>query len=261
MKFSFLIILITFFSFLYGFDYSEKKKLDLSSEGIERLEVDCSAGFLKITGSDETDQISVKAEVQLDNVGDRDEKEILEKYLELSLEKRGNRAELISDFDHQGSFFSKLFGKDVNESIDLTVKNPKRLDVEVDDGSGFIKIKEIDGSLRIDDGSGEMVIKNIGSDVEIDDGSGELWIENIGGKVWIDDGSGELHIEDAKGDVWIEDGSGSLYVRKIKGSVKVDDGSGSIEIEDVEQDVEIIDDGSGSVDIRNVKGKVYRKDD
>ena len=56
--------------------------------------------------------------------------------------------------------------------INLTVRVPKNMDVEVDDGSGEVKIAQINGNIQIDDGSGEINIRDIRGDVGIDDGSG-----------------------------------------------------------------------------------------
>jgi hypothetical protein len=242
MKIYVLAAIVVLFSTGFSGTYHETKNLSLPAEAISELRIDCGAGFLKVQGDPDLKEIQVNAEIELRNVDRDDANKILDKYLELTLRKHGRRAILRSDFEHSGSFFSGLFGDRPQITIDLTVKIPQQMDLNIDDGSGFMEINNTRGNLEIDDGSGELTVKNVTGNVEIDDGSGEITIRDIDGDVQVDDGSGEINI------------------RKVVGTVRVDDGSGSIIIDDVEGDVIIEDDGSGGVHIANVSGKVIRRD-
>jgi len=236
-----LVFLLTISS--WGGEYKTEKQLTLDAKSIELLEVDCGAGFLKVTGMQNATEIKVQAEIFVSDI-DRDRaEEFLEKTLRLYLERDGEDAILKSGFDYRDSFWEKLFDDHPNTRIDLTVQVPRKIDLKIDDGSGFTVIENIDGSVKMDDGSGETTIRG------------------ITGEVWIDDGSGELHISDVGGDVEIDDGSGEITVRDVQGNVRVDDGSGSIKISGVAKDVIIEDDGSGHVKISDVKGKIVRRDD
>ncbi len=243
MKFVIMLSFLIFAVSAFGADYTQTRQLNLDAEGVETLVVDCGAGFLKISGEPGLDRIEVKAEIVIGGVSEKRAMEIVEKSLELSIRKTGNRAKLISNFEHSGGLFSNLFGDKGQGEVNLTVKFPQNLDLRIDDGSGHMEIRDAMGSLNIDDGSGNTIISNIGKDV------------------WIDDGSGDLRIEQVDGNVTIDDGSGTIFIRQVGGTVKIDDGSGSIHIDGVEKDVIIEDSGSGGLDIRNVKGKVYRDDD
>ncbi|MBN2364834.1 MAG: hypothetical protein EH225_01620 [Calditrichaeota bacterium] len=238
------VFLLTFFliAATMAADFQKKEQLNLEAEGIKTLKVDCAAGFLKISGIKESNVIAVQADIILNNIESDRAEEFLEKYLRLELIRDGNTARLVSQFDFKKSFFGSLFGENPGGVVDLTVQVPEGMDVEVDDGSGFI------------------VIKDLTSDVEIDDGSGEITLKNISGNIRIDDGSGEISIENISGDVSIDDGSGEISIRNITGNVRIDDGSGSINIDGVEKDVRIIDSGSGGENIRNVKGRVITQD-
>ncbi len=242
MKIYILTAIVVLFSTGISGTYRETKNLSLPAEDISQLRIDCGAGFLKVQGDPGLKEIQVTADIELRNV-DRDEAaKILDKYLELTLRKQGRRGILRSDFEHSNSFFSGLFGDRPQITIDLTVKVPQQMDLNIDDGSGFMEINNTRGDLEIDDGSGELTVKSVTGNIEIDDGSGEIIIRDVNGDVQVDDGSGEINI------------------RKVVGTVRVDDGSGSIIIDDVEGDVIIEDDGSGGVHIANVTGKVIRRD-
>lgn len=261
MRILFLLCSIFFLNVIFADEYIEEKTLSLSTEGIEILNIDCGAGFLKVKGIDGLKNIEVQAEIILKRVDKEEAQEIIEKYLKLSLEKKREKAFLKAGFDYSGSFFDRLFGENPQALINLTVSIPKRMNLNVDDGSGFVDIRDVEGEVDLDDGSGEILMEYIKGDVNVEDGSGELELIEIEGNVEIDDGSGELVLKNITGDVNIDDGSGELTVENINGNIRVEDGSGSINIDGVSGDVIILDDGSGGVSINNVSGKVVRNDD
>lgn len=232
---------------------SPVENFKLSKNGIELLDIDCEAGFLKVYGVKDLNQIEVEAEMEIDISDKEDLEDFIKDNVRLSIEKRGNRAVLISHIDNH-SFFRR------HAQINLTVKIPQPMNLRVEDGSGWIEIKDIDGNLWVDDGSGDIDISNIRGDVEIEDGSGETSLNNISGYVEIDDGSGELDIEDIRGDLNVDDGSGDMRITNISGNVFVTDGSGSIIINGVDKDVTIKEAGSGGLSIHDVKGKVEKRD-
>ena len=267
-----IILLFLIFSFS-GFSAETEKTLTLSAAGIKKLNVDCGAGYLKILGKDGLDRIEVKAHIVIDRIDPDEMKEFTENHITLSLKKRGTKAILISKIRY--SSFSSIF-KRGHKLINLDVRIPKHLVLDIDDGSGLIEISDTDGDIKLDDGSGSIEIdnikgkisiddgsgstdiKNVFNDVEIDDGSGNITIESVTGSVEIDDGSGSIDVEHIKGDVSVRDGSGTMKIYKITGSVTVNDGSGDIIIDRVEKDVIIIHAGSGGLKLRNIKGKVSK---
>jgi len=223
--------------FLIGslaFSAQEVKTLRLPAEGLTELEINCGAGFLKVQGVEGLDAIEVKAEISARGVDEGEMKEFIRDHVTLTLENKGIRAVLVSEIEDH-SFFSFH-----NAQIDLTVNVPKKMGLNVDDGSGSIDIAGITGS------------------VYIEDGSGNLSVENIQGNLEIDDGSGEIEIRGVTGDLVIDDGSGSISVADIGGSVTLDDGSGSIDIDGVEKDLTLKETGSGGLNFRNVKGRVVK---
>jgi len=259
-KITFILVLIFSFSIIAA-DFEETRKFSLNAEDISKLFIDCGSGYLIITGNKSLNEIRVKADIEFDNVDPDEAEKILNKYMELYLKERGNRAELVSRIERRGSFFSSLFSGHGSFTINLEVEVPMNMQIDVDDGSGYIKIMNTEGDIYIDDGSDYIEIHNINGKVEIDDGSGDIDIYDVKGNVEVDDGSGDIDIRNVIGDIYLDDGSGSITVEEIDGNVRVDDGSGSITIEGVDEDVIIEDDGSGSVSIKDIAGNVYRYDD
>ncbi len=236
-----------------GYSHQEVKSLTLAADGIEKLEIDCGAGFLRVRGDNSLKSIEVEAEIVLRGRGEERAKEFMQKHVILKLEKRGGKAVLVSKIKEGFSLFS--FG---SKQINLTATIPNTIDLEVHDGSGEITVSNIKGELTIEDGSGSISIEDIYGNVIIDDGSGKIDVRNVTGNVNIEDGSGEIEVEDVSDDVSIDDNSGSIAVMNVGKNVTLSDGSGSIEVNDVNGNVVIKNDGSGGIRIRNVKGRVIK---
>ncbi|MGD9899921.1 MAG: hypothetical protein AB7T22_12420 [Calditrichaceae bacterium] len=243
-------------------DNSNVRKLNLNTDGIETFKIYCGAGFLKIQGDENLDEIQVNADIVGKNGNEKEIRQYLDEYLKLELTREGSQAILRSEINSDGhSFFSTILDKYPDIEVNLTVKVPAALKLYVDDGSGYIEINNMNSYVEIDDGSGDLVVRGVGGDLLIDDGSGDLEIDDVSGNVDIDDGSGHVKIKNVRGNVTLDDGSGNVNISQIGGSVRVDDGSGSITIDGVEKDVIIDDSGSGGLDITNVAGRIQRNDD
>lgn len=234
--------------------FETTKTLSLPAQGLSRFELRTEAGSLTVTGRDGLASIEVEAKVVARGVRDENMERYLKDRVELTLEKRGDVAVLVSRVRDSGFIFH--FGGD--DRIDLTVSVPKTLALEIDDGSGEIVVEDMAAAVRIDDGSGAVRVERVAGAVRIDDGSGEVFIEGVQGDLVIDDGSGGVEVRDVTGDVSVDDGSGEIVIRRVGGQVTVDDGSGDIDIVDVEKDVRLINTGSGDVNISGEKGRVIR---
>lgn len=238
-------------------DYIEEKDLSIPADKVQELKIDCGAGFLEIEGVEELDNIEVNAEIVIEHMSKKKAMKYVEEYMELELEGKGKYARLRSGFEHDKiSLFSSSSLR--SAVINLTVRMPKNISLDISDGSGYIAIQNMDNDIFISDGSGEITAEKINGHLDISDGSGSVELRKIVGNVQVKDGSGSVNIRDVEGDVEIDDGSGEIVVRLIDGNVVVDDGSGSIRIDRVTQDVAIINEGSGGCSISNVDGRVRR---
>jgi len=217
-------------------DYIETRDLAIDAAGLETLFVDAGAGSIDVEGVEGIGRIEVNATIVIPDADADDALKIMEKKLELSLEKHDGQAVLKSWFENG------FWGSGSDRHIDLEIRAPASL------------------AISIDDGSGSIAIRNFVSDVRIDDGSGTIDVHTVGA-LDIDDGSGSIHVTNVAGDVFVDDGSGTITVDKVGGSVKVDDGSGSIRVTDVAEDLIILDGGSGSISFSNVRGTVEQDDD
>lgn len=218
-------------------ELQETRQLKMPAPTAGQFSIDAGAGSLSLHGDPEIEQIEVTAEIR-----------------QVTADPDGYTLSLDTGDDGQPRLVARTDGRlgHANDRIDLTVRAPRNLDVFIHDGSGSMRVHDLDGNLEVDDGSGSIEAVGIGGAVVVDDGSGSLDVRAVGGDIRIEDGSGSISVIGAGGDVTIDDGSGSITVRDAAGKVTVSDGSGSITV-DGAGDFELLDDGSGSVNLRNIE--------
>jgi len=215
----------------------QHQSIQLDASGLNALVAETGAGSLEIEGVKGLTHITLEADIYT--------REGVE--AELSLERQGTEAHLTADFDSNVSFGNSPY-------IDLVLKVPSRMKMNIDDGSGSIDISGVDADIKLQDGSGSVVIQG-GKNLDIQDGSGDITLNQIGGDIQLEDGSGSIEIKDVDGDIVINDGSGSLSVRNVEGKVTIDDGSGSIDVVNT-QGLNILESGSGDVSFDQIDGPV-----
>jgi hypothetical protein len=206
------------------------RDIDLASgaESIDLTVVTAGAGALLVEGSGSEIVITGRAcASDADRLAN----------MHVNVTPRGDRLEIETDVPDISGW---SWGGGRYAYIDLEIRVPAGMNVEVDDGSGDLVVRGV-GSLRLEDGSDDVDVSRISGDVSIDDGSGDIDLDGIGGEVWLDDGSGNIDIDDATGSVMIhDDGLGGISVTSVSGDFTVQsDGSGGIRHSDVSGSVKI----------------------
>lgn len=224
----------------------------LSVAGLDRLAVEAGAGRLDVVGVPGLDRIEVEATLYWAATQSTDR--VLDA-LVYALRPVGRRALLDVGFVRHGLVPEPF--------VDAVVRVPRGFAVEIrdgsgeltladvgpadiDDGSGDLSVRGVDGPLVLRDGSGTVAVEAVTGPVRIDDDSGDLSVRAVRGSVRIADGSGDMTVVEVDGDVDISDGSGDIRVRSVGGSVRISDGSGDIVLEDA-PDATILRDESGRV--------------
>jgi hypothetical protein len=207
-------------------DYSrnlqhEFRTQTLSASGLGQLIATTGAGKLEIIGEEGREDIEFSADIfAVDPAA-----------AELSLRAAGSSARLIAnvrDGSRQGN----------GAHIDLIVKVPARLGLDLKDGSGEISIRGLQGVVLVEDDSGHLALDGAAS-ATIKDGSGHMVLENITGTLFVEDGSGDIEIRNVGGEVTIRDGSGDIRVRSAGGLNILNSGSGDLSIQDVRGEVSL----------------------
>jgi hypothetical protein len=218
----------------------------VDATGTDSLRVVARAGSLRIVGERGLTRVVVSGQAC------SSDKETLEA-VRLRVDKSGREVRVTAELPETDW---SVFGRP-SASLDLEVRAPAGLAVQVDDSSGETEVTGV-ASLRIEDDSGSLRVNDVVGEVRVRDGSGEIAIERAGAVVIDEDGSGAIEIAGVKGDVEVaDDGSGEIAVRDVSGSVRIGDtGSGGVRVDDVGGDLVVRHLGSGGIHHTRVKGRV-----
>ena len=222
--------------------YTAKRKASTLSAGITKVVIHAESGSLDVNGT------AGAAQILADGTACTSDEDFLPR-MTLTLRKVGSELHIDTDIPTKTVVFGFFTAR-----LDFAVTLPAGLPVEIEDGSGWLKVSHT-GALSIDDGSGSIEVRDIRGPLTIHDGSGSIDIDTVVGNVNVEDDSGELSVRSVTGSVEIEDGSGAISVARVEGSLRIrDDGSGSITVQNVRRDVTIDEDGSGGVEVADVGG-------
>jgi hypothetical protein len=220
----------------------------VDTAGIQKVVVIARAGSLHVRGSD-TRVIRAGGKACASTASRLDD-------VVLRSERRGSNLVIrVETPRHRGSFIGRTYA-----SLDLEVELPRGFDVEIDDTSGSMDVRDL-GRVSIEDGSGSILVRSVES-VSIVDGSGSIDVRDVRGDVTIRDGSGGIEVSRVGGTVRIiEDGSGGIVIRDVGGDVIIDeDGSGSIRVTDVRGDLRVGPHGSGGISFDRIGGTISIRD-
>lgn len=222
--------------------YTAKRRAATPAAGITKVVIHAESGSLDVDGA------AGAAQIVADGTACTSDDDFLPR-MTLTLRKVGSELHIDTNIPEKTVVFGFFSAR-----LDFAVTLPAGLPVEIEDGSGWMKVSHT-GPTSIDDGSGSIEVRDVRGALTIHDGSGSIDIDSVTGNVNVEDDSGELSVRSVNGSVEIEDGSGAISVARVDGSLRIrDDGSGSITVQNVRRDVTIDDDGSGAVEVADVGG-------
>lgn len=236
-------------------EFHAERSLDIDANGIEALRLDTGAGDLVVEGVDGLARIEVRGRACASEQAALDGIRLVES-------RDGAVAGAATEIPDEGHDWS-LFGSDY-AYMDVRVRMPAALKLELRDSSGDIDIARIAGDVEITDSSGDMELRDLGAGVAISDSSGDIDVRGVKGGVTVrSDSSGDIDIVDVEGDATVEeDSSGDIALGRIAGSAHVGgDSSGDIEFDDIGRDASVGKDSSGDIRADTVGGdfRVERK--
>ncbi len=248
-----------------GCAFRAPRNLDLVADGVNTLVVQAAAGDLTIRGEPGQAQVTVRGTACADT-------EAALAQIKLIQRREGDRLIVAVEIPETvGGWFN-----DDDRSLDLELRVPARLALDVTDSSGDAAIEGV-AALQIRDSSGDLRIERVAGDVRVQDSSGDLDLRDVGALHIPSDSSGDITAVGVRGDAIIDtDSSGSVTLREVSGDARVGvdssgdlrfadigggvsvgtDSSGDIVAEGVGRDFVVERDGSGDIEHRDVRGAV-----
>ena len=226
--------------------FSAERNLDIDLAGLKALTLVLGSSDAQVEGVAGIKRIEVRGKACAS------EEEWL-KDLTVDQERSGDRVRVTTSKNRSGTHIN-LFGSSY-AYIDLTVRIPTDLALEVDAGSGDADVTNV-ASLRFTSGSGDLKAHHIVGDVLVKVGSGDAIIDDIGGLNVERVGSGDIRASNSRGDIKVGHvGSGDVTFADVRGSVRIESvGSGDVGVRRTGGDVEIGSIGSGDVTVDGVGG-------
>lgn len=225
------------------------RSLDVDAKGLSLFKLDTGAGELVVEGVAGLSKIEVRGKACAS-----DDKALGE--IQFMQQREGSTATVGTKIPDEGSNWN-LFGAGHYAYLDVHVRMPAGLKLDLRDSSGDLEVSGLANGLDLKDSSGDIKLHDIVGAVNVTDTSGDIDVHGIGGDFTvISDSSGDINVDDVKGSAVVqEDSSGDITLRHVGGDARVDrDSSGDITFEDVGRDAVVGADGSGDIAVDGVKG-------
>jgi hypothetical protein len=246
--------------------FTAERNFDIDPAGLKDLKLVLGSSDARVEGVAGAKRIEVRGKACASEEG-------WLKGLTVTQERAGDRATVTTrheDGPHMGGWGTSY------AFIDLEVRLPAELVVDVDagsgdanvtnvaalhfgSGSGDLNAAHVAGPLSIKVGSGDVIADDVGSIAIERVGSGDIRATTVRGEATVGHvGSGDVKFSDVRGGVHVESvGSGDLIASRVGGDVEVGSiGSGDVTATDVGGSFIVHSAGSGDLRHRNITGKV-----
>lgn len=227
--------------------FRAERKLDIDANGLDTLNLAVGAGDLDIKGVPGLARIEVRGKACAS-----DEAKLAT--LQLTQRREGKTAFAATEIPDSSGV--NLFGSNY-AYIDVEVRMPQALALELRDSSGDIEIAGLRKGIDLTDSSGDIDLRDIAGAVRVRDTSGDIEADGVDGDFTVEaDSSGDIEIRNVRGDAYVRnDSSGDVKFRHVSGRARIDnDSSGDIVFDDIGGDASVGNDSSGDVRADRVRG-------
>ncbi|MBO9663865.1 DUF4097 family beta strand repeat-containing protein [Dokdonella sp.] len=228
--------------------FRAERTLDIDVKGVDTFKLDTGAGDLDVKGVPGLARIEIRGKAC---ASDQDRLAALQ----LTQRRDGNTAfaaTQIPDSDGGVNPFGSRYAY-----IDVEVRMPAELALQLRDSSGDIEIAGLRKGIDLTDSSGDIELRDVAGAVRISDTSGDIEVDGAEGDVTIDaDSSGDIDLRNVRGDAYVRnDSSGDVKFRRVSGRARIDnDSSGDIVFDDIGGDASVGHDSSGDIRADHVRG-------
>lgn len=244
-----VLITLPLAAFAEDCEYRADRSLDVDAKGLTLLKLDTGAGDLIVEGVPGLATIEVRGKACASN------KDALAG-IQFAQQREGSTSTVGTVIPDESNNSWSLFG-DHYSYLDVHVRMPAGLKLDLRDSSGDLEVSGLTDGLDLKDSSGDILLHDLAGAVNVTDTSGDINVRHIAGDFTvISDSSGDINVDDVKGSAVVqEDSSGDISLRHVGGDARVDrDSSGDIDFVDVGRDAVVGVDGSGDITADGVKG-------
>ena len=227
-------------------EYRADRNFDVDSAGLKALAFELGSSDLHVEGVPGLGKIEVRGRACASQ-------EAWLADLTVEQQRNGDRVVVRPHQNHTQQNYS-MFGSNY-AYIDLEVRVPKDLRLEVNSNSGDANIADV-ASLDYSAHSGDLILNRVSGDVAVEVHSGDVQADDLGSLTVRRAGSGDINARNVHGDVKVGNvGSGDLGFRDVGKGVHVDSiGSGDVSVAHAAGDVSVGSIGSGDITVAGIGG-------
>ncbi|MGH8122302.1 MAG: DUF4097 family beta strand repeat-containing protein [Rudaea sp.] len=230
--------------------FSAERNLDIDPAGLHALRVELGSSDLHLQGVADLKRIEVRGKACASEQAWLAD-------LNVTQSREGDKIVIkpVKSPERHGALLGNSYAY-----IDLVVRIPAALALEVDSGSGDAEIANI-AALDFTAGSGDLKLEHVAGAVVVEVHSGDVVASDVASFTLRKTGSGDVHANNLRGEVKVgHAGSGDLHFADVHGGVQIDSiGSGDLGVERIGGDVVLGSIGSGDVEANHVTGNLIVK--
>ncbi len=216
------------------------------ANNLQKLVIDNSQGDIDIQ-TIEAEDILIEAVIKVRTFEDESyASDIANQIIKLS---RGSGEHLNISANYRG-----LNTVELSTSVQLIIKMPKHLEVELNNKYGDIHARNIDKYIAINNRHGNTKVEHVGSECSIENTYGDVEVIDVKGSTVITNKHGKIEAKDIKSDLELKNEYELTSFDNIAGTVTVNQMHGTIEGSEVKKDLTISAEYSG-IQVDGVNGK------
>lgn len=221
-----------------NYDYSKTVEKKLSLKDVNTFEIENRYGGEMDIEASEGNVVEVTANVTFRYNDEKLVNENLEKSFSLN---EGTDSKIS---------VNNIENKDITiEKVDFKVKVPKKVNLNLKNNYGNIKVSSIQGDLNFDVKNGEADIKDVSGKIIGTNGYGNTKVYGVSGDVELTTKNGEVEIKNVSGNLKVENSYGKTSVENITGNTEISANNGEVVAKNVK----------GTSDISSKYGEVSLK--
>lgn len=118
-------------------------------------------------------------------------------------------------FDQQGDRLIISDKTQRNQDINWTLQVPRGTDLDLNLGTGNLKLSGQEGNIKVNSGTGSIRIAESSGNLDLNAGTGSIWVSGGSGRFDLNSGTGGLQLSEISGSIKANTGTGHLEGTEI----------------------------------------------
>lgn len=207
----------------YRYEEVYKKNASIDASGKNSLVVENQLGTIDV-GKSSSNKIELEAEIRLKTDDTAYTKSVYNSIVEVS---ENNPVKITTNLNVLDR------GKANIKSINLVIKVPENISVDLKNEFGKIVVNSVTGKTTIYNKNGSISAKNVNGTLEVTNEFGSITVDSIKGDSKVINKNGSININNIEGSLYTENKFGSITAKDVKNNIEAFGENGKIELENI----------------------------